>query len=610
MQIDSIEDRLVSLQDALARLRSYPVTVEARRALQDAIAHTEDLVKMLVPGDGRNRLAALYQVSRVLGTSLDMDEVLNQVMDAVIELTGAERGFLMLVDPDTGELKLRAARNIERETLERKDMEVSRTVIHKVLADGEGVLSTDAQQDPRFSAQESVVLFALKSLLCAPLRARGQVIGVIYVENRAQSGIFEKEDLDLLSAFATQAAIAIENARLYTRTDQALTARVAELERLTQIDRELNAQLDFDRVVETTCKWAVAGTGATHCWILLFDEDGSPQYITAPGSGEGIPLDGWPKEAVDRTLAEDSPLSFQPQGDMPARLIAPMRTAGKIIGVLGVESAAPFSATDLEFLERLAGRAVAALENARFYEAVQEANQAKTKFISVVTHELRIPMTSIKGYTDLLRQGAVGQVNDTQLNFLNVIRNNVERMSALVSDLSDISHIETGRMRFNLEFVSVKECLDETLNNLGPRIKEKNQTLEIDTSEKVSNVCADPIRLIQILTNLVSNAWKYTPSGGHINIRVRSNGEFVKVEVEDNGVGISPEDQTQLFTQFFRSEEEEVREQQGWGLGLNVTKRLVEMMGGEIGAESTLGEGSTFWFMLPTVMQEQSEQGE
>ncbi len=420
-------------------------------------------------------LAALYRVSQVLGASLDLDEVLNQVMDALIELTGAERGFLMLLDPQTKALDLRAARNIEKETLDQEDMQVSHTVIKAVLETGEGVITTNAQHDPRFAGQESVVGFALRSILCAPLRARGTDIGVVYVDNRAQEGQFTAQELDLVNAFAAQAAVALENARLYTQTDQALAARVAELEKL---NRE-----------------------------------------------------------------------------------------------------------------------------------VEQANQEKSKFVSVVTHELRIPMTSIKGYTDLMRSGVVGEVSDQQLEFLDVIRNNVERMSALISDLSDISRIETGRLNIDLAFITLRDSIDETIEIIRPHLDERKQSLTVDLPEDLPPAYADPKRVVQILTNMLSNANTYPPEEGSISVDVQQAGDFLRISVTDNGIGIAEEDQENVFSQFFRSEDQAVRDEQGWGLGLNVTKQLVELMGGQIGFSSQLGQSSTFWFTLPTEEGEAAEEG-
>ena len=266
-------DTLQELQNELELLSKQTLPVQTRGILQTARQRLSQLERSLGTEVQESRLAALYKVSQSLGVTLNLDDVLTQVMDAVIELTGAERGFLTLIESTTGDIRLRAARNMERETLRHKDMEISRTVVQSVVDSGEGVVTTDAQNDPRFAGQDSVVIYNLRSILCAPLRARGTIIGVIYVENRAQKGIFTREDLDLLNTFATQAAVVIENARLYTRTDQALAARVAELETLSKIDHELNAELDFARVLETTQQWALKGTQGQACWIALPDEE-------------------------------------------------------------------------------------------------------------------------------------------------------------------------------------------------------------------------------------------------------------------------------------------------------------------------------------------------
>lgn len=180
--------------------------------------------------DDQARLVALYRVSRVLGTSLDLDEVLSQVMEAVIGLTGAERGILVLTENDSQNWKLRLARNLDPEKLSNWEAEISRTMINTALETRQGVVTADAQSDPRFSMQASVIFNVLRSIMCTPLLARGRVIGAIYVDSRIQKGIFDADDLEMLNTLAIQAAFAIDNARIYTNTVQQMQKLTIELD--------------------------------------------------------------------------------------------------------------------------------------------------------------------------------------------------------------------------------------------------------------------------------------------------------------------------------------------------------------------------------------------
>jgi signal transduction histidine kinase len=548
--------------------------------------------------DEHSRLAALYRVSRALGSTLDLDDVLRESMDAVIELTGAERGCLMLLKIGTDELELQAGRNFRHENLDKDEMEFSRAVIETVMSSGEGVLTTNAQTDERFSARDSVSRYALRSIMCQPLLVRGLSIGVIYVDNKVKAGIFSEADLELLEAFATQAAVAIDNAILFTQTDAALARRVIELETLHEIDRQLNARLDFDRVLEITLDWAQKGTAADSGWIAMIKED-EPVLILSTNKDQTLDqsLD---TSLLGSSLFEGPALHLHPPESNADLLIVPARREGTTLALIGVlREQGTFEQEAEDFLLRLAERAAVAIENTQLYLSAQQADESKSQFITIVTHELKIPMTSIRGYADLIRQGTVGPVTDGQLQFLDTIRNNVDRMAELVSDLSDISRIDTGRLKVDLEPTSISDYLRETVANLRPQFEGKGQQVNIKHEKNLPRVIADRARLIQILTNLLSNANKYTPEGGSITISATHKGDALRVHIQDTGIGLSEAEQEQLFSQFFRSEQPQAREQVGWGLGLYVTRRLLELMGGEIGVESSLGQGSTFWFSLP-----------
>jgi PAS domain S-box-containing protein len=212
----------------------------------DALHTSRELVRLLTPvkltlealarrvenqEKERQQMRALQEVGAVINSSLDQSQVLNTVMDTIIELTGAERGFLMLVDESTGELGVEVARNINRETLEESSFEISRSIVRSVAETAVPVVTTNAQADPRFATQESIISYNLRSILCVPLKIRDNIIGVIYADNRIVSGIFVDTDRDLLTAFANQAAVAIENARLFKQIRDQL-ADITEMKNL------------------------------------------------------------------------------------------------------------------------------------------------------------------------------------------------------------------------------------------------------------------------------------------------------------------------------------------------------------------------------------------
>ena len=542
-------------------------------------------------------LATLYEVIRMLNSTLDLTETLGVVIDSLIHLTGAERACLMLLDEDDN-LEIRAAQHFDQESIDAADLELSHTVVQQAVEKGEPVLTTNAQLDPRFSAQESVVGYNLRSVVCVPLHIRDWVIGALYLDSRIREGVFSEDDLPLLLAFANQAAIAIENARLYTMTDQALAARVEELTTLQRIDQELSASLDLKRALDLTLSWAMQATRADGGMLSLLDDDGAVCMVSQAGEGLAELEPG----VLQRAVASQEPVVIEERW-----MLVPIRYEGRTVGILNLQrnSDVPFLPDHVQFAGRLADHAAIAIQNSRLYEQVQQANQAKTEFISFVAHELRTPMTSIRGYAEMLMKGMFGELTPQQEEFVHTICNNVERMQVQVSDLQDVSRIETGHLLLETKPTALADALEDALQAVQGQIEARSQQLTLEVPENLPLVYADPARLTQILINLLSNAYKYTPEGGHIRMRAWLQDGYVHCAVSDTGIGISDEDMERLFTKFFRSDDQAVRDMPGTGLGLCITKSLIELQGGEIEVESQVGEGTTFTFTAPLAVEKE-----
>lgn len=573
------EQRLESLQDLL-------VDLEADRK------NTRE----------QQRVAALYEVSKVIGSSLNLQTVLDQVMDAIIQLTAAERGFLMLLDDD-GNLDVKVARDFDQSTLSSNDIAFSRTITHQVFETGEGVLTTNAQEDPRYAGQASIIAHAMRSIMAAPLRARGTTIGVVYVDNRIRAGLFGDDDLQALQAFATQAAVAIENARLYSETDAQLQARLEEIQILQWIDRQLNSSLDPDRTIHILLEWATRLGKADASSVGMIDEDGHILITAIYGSGDVFTVGQVIDPAVPlvrRALeVEDAVLDVDPDRQQTL-LCIPIRFENAVIALMFFSALRvdAFSAEEQTILSRVASRAATALQNGRLYMAVKAADRAKTEFVSVVAHELKVPMTSIQGYASMLK--VVGQLNDQQQQFVQTVVNNVERMKILVNDLSDISRIESGQLHIDIQPIELAPVLEQARDGVMAQVQERGHQYIEDIAADLPNVHADPARLVQILVNLLSNAYKYTPDNGTITLRVQRRDAAVYISIQDTGVGMSPEQLAKLGTKFVRfADNDHVAKQSGTGLGFAITRNLIQLMQGELFIESEVGMGSTFTFTVP-----------
>jgi len=607
------------------------------------------------------QLTTLNEISRSLTSTLEIKPLLHQILDSATEILNCEAGSLFMIDEDTGELVFEVATGPVAEHLIGQRLPPGTGIAGKAVEQASAIIANQVRSSSNWSdTTDRQTGFETRDLLVVPLQVKQKIIGVIEIINKRDGSPFTPDDQELLSTFASQAAIAIDNARLYTQTDQALSARVEELSVMQRIDRELNASLELERVLRITLDWSKRQAGAEAGLVGLI-ENGEP---TQPWKIRIMAMDGYPQEStwqhgdserdnlgnllvqlpgvqealrqmqpsrhrfqpskaetgalstaaltsaptLDETDGNQQPIILLNQG--LDQVVIPLHRRNEPVGILLLESTKrdTFGPETIAFLSRLSDHASIAISNAQYYSDLQAANIAKSEFISLVSHELKTPMTSIRGYTDLLAKGAVGPVNEIQMNFLNTIRSNVNRMSTLVSDLSDISRIEAGRMRLEYGTISLADVVGEVIRSVQSQIDEKGQRLELAIPEDIPPVWGDYNRLVQIFTNLVSNANKYTPEGGNIHIRAQCTEnrwdaagapEVVLVEVTDNGFGISAEDQAKIFQKFFRSEDQNIRQSPGTGLGLSITRHLVEMQGGKIWFESKLGEGTSFYFTIP-----------
>lgn len=461
-----------------------------------------------------------------------------------------------------------------------------------VIENQKPLVIENAQTDPRQPALHQMEKErGTVTLLILPLIVRGQVIGTFGLESD-QPRVFSDDEITLAQNVANATSQVLESARLTAELRQELEERrraEAQLQKTFQdIERaQTRARALLDATTDSILMISPEERVVAVNWSFCRNFFGKhPRELYAHGiqdyKAEFAQLFQDP-EGLLRHIRNTLHNSEQYFTNMIVQISPKLREYQLV--------STPVRTSTNEFLGRLY----------IFHDVSheREVERLRNEFFSMVSHELRTPLTSIKGYVDLLQSGATGEVSPEQREFLDIIKTNTDRLVKLINDLLDLSRIDAGRLDLHLRAVDIGLLTRQVVNTLRPLLDNKQQHVTLDLSPNTPLVWADNDRVVQILTNLISNAHKYTPSGGTIAITIQPVNDHVRVDVQDNGIGISPEDQPHLFSRFFRAKNRVTQQSPGTGLGLAITRSLVEMQGGEIFVTSTPNQGSTFSFTLP-----------
>jgi signal transduction histidine kinase len=624
---------------AIGKRDTHPYTMEEFNTFSNLAALAATALEKAQLFEEVNRrarqLGALTEISQklVAAETADVDALLVLITTSAVTILDAEAGSLLLADDDdSGDMIFRAVIGGASNELMGQRVPAGRGLIGEVTRTGRAQISNQTQNDHRWQGEVVKGNFRTQSILAVPLVAKDRIVGVLEVLNKTDGTAFRDEEVSLLSTFASQAAVAIENARLFAMTGSALNQRLEELQTLELIDRELARALDQREVGRITLKWALQATNAPAAVMgevnlsnltmrVLSIEGYTPEEYPAGADGGIWPLHKGIVRRVLRTGIEDlADLRYDPDyspslSGAISQMTVPMMSGEEIIALLVMETnrETPFTLIDMEFVKRLAERASIALANAQLYERIVRAAENKSEFVAFAAHELKNPLTSIKGFSDTLLNPRMAAVisNDQRMQFLGVIRSNAERMQAIIDDLRDIAASDAGKLKIAHEPLQFHTVIEDTIAPFAQMLEQKEQTIIQHVPERLPTLYGDHKKLAQVLTNLISNAHKYSPQGTTITLTVDVHSTFrlpngvelgacMYVGVQDSGIGMSPTDLKRIFREdYFRSDDSRARAQKGTGLGMMITQRIVEGHGGRIWVESELDHGSNFQFVIP-----------
>lgn len=543
-------------------------------------------------------LQTVHSITMELTSSLNLEEIISWALERVSINLEVSRGSIMLRELQSGKLVCRSVLQ-DQGVVESADYPIffnkGEGLVGWVMQTKEPVFIPDVLEDARWII-EAGRADDVRSIAAAPLMTSDTTLGVLILSS-PEVNYFTESQVRLLATIANEVAIAINNAQLYGYITEMAT-RLSEL---------------LEQQKEETSKSRAILQSLTE-GVIVFNPD------------QHIELVNWAAEhmlTIDTNAIMNQPIQFleslgqtNEEQQRSKLLYNSLQTGlqnitdGEDIYTMAIEFINPSQTVAINMapvvgLDEQSYGSVAVL---RDITREIESDRAKREFISNVSHELRTPLTAIKGYVQMLLLESIGSLNESQIKFLTIVKTNANRLMELINDILDMSRIDAGRVELDFTEVDIREVINDALQTLRLEAEAKHLTVNLSIPEDLPPVVADKKRLTQIIFNLFSNSVKYTYDHGHVTMRVfLKPTSMIQVDVEDTGVGISDEQQKQLFSPFFRADNPLRERVSGTGLGLSITKSLVEQHGGEMWVSSEEGKGSTFSFIIPLERPDKSD---
>ena len=573
-------------------------------------------------------------------SAFDLQAVFETVAESSVRLFGADRAFIHRFDGEL--LRMAVAFNAPqglKEFVAQNPIRPGRdSASGRAALERRTVHIPDVLADPEYT-RGSKNVEKPRTILAVPILKGDDLLGVLITYHLEEVSPFTDKQIALVETFADQAAIAIDNVRLLDalrhRTDE-LGRSVGELQALGEVSQAVNSTLDLETVLSTIVAKAVQLSGTETGAIYGYDERARELYLRATYGMDQALINaitqrhiGLDDPNVASALAQREPTQVADlkeaapsavndiilRAGYRALMVAPLLRGDNIVGMLVVRRRTPgeFAKNTVDLIKTFAAQSALAIQNARLFHEIEdksrqlaEASQHKSQFLANMSHELRTPLNAILGYTELMADGAYGEPSEKMLGILKRLEANGRHLLGLINDVLDLSKIEAGQLVLELSDYSVQDIAQTVRSTLEPLAADKKLAFKVEMAPELPPGRGDGRRLTQVLINLVGNAIKFTDAG-EIAIKAETNDGAFHVSVRDTGPGISAADQARLFQEFQQADNAITKKKGGTGLGLAISKRIIEMHGGKIWVESQVGQGSTFAFTLPVIVERQVE---